>query len=302
MTCIVTKDLTKIYGGRVIALDMVSLEIPCGGITALIGSNGAGKTTFIRIASGLLKPSRGYIETLGIDVSRNPELVRSRVSLMPQGSLPPGFSTPLQFISTYLIYRGFSKAEALERAWEALNDLGLGNVANIKSHELSLGTQQRVVAAAAIASGSDLVFLDEPTSGLDPIARRGFWSSLLRIRSSGSTIVMTSHNPDEVEALADYVIAMVSGRVIAMGPLRSVIESLGYSRVIEVYGEGVFDHGDRVIRIRGMGVIYYRDEGDAERALMDILRRGSRARVRPVGVADVLILNGGDLVEVYSEP
>lgn len=302
MACIDAKDLTKIYGERVIALDRVSLEVPCGGITALVGSNGAGKTTFIRIAAGLLKPSGGYIETLGIDVSRNPELVRSRVALMPQGSLPPGFSTPLQFISTYLIYRGFSKAEALERAWEVLNDLGLGGVANTKSHELSLGTRQRVVAAAAIASGSELVFLDEPTSGLDPIARRGFWSSLLRIRSSGSTIVMTSHNPDEVEAIADYVVAMASGRVIAMGPLRSVIESLGYSRVIEVYGEGGFDHGDRVIRIRGMGVIYYRDELDAERALRDILRRGARARVRPVGVADILILNGGDLVEVYSEP
>jgi len=99
MTCIVTKDLTKIYGGRVLALDRISLEIPCEGITALIWNNGAGKATFIRIALGLLKPSRGYIETLGVDVSRNPELVRSRVALMPGQSSAQFLNPPPVYIN-----------------------------------------------------------------------------------------------------------------------------------------------------------------------------------------------------------
>ncbi|MEM4969692.1 MAG: ABC transporter ATP-binding protein [Sulfolobales archaeon] len=302
MGCISSRDLWKIFGNRVEALKGVSVDIPCGKITALVGSNGAGKTTFIRIASGVLKPTSGYIEVLGVDVAREPERVRSRVALMPQGSLPPGFSTPLQFISTYLAYRGLSRSEAMSRAREILSELGLERYANTKCNELSMGTQQRVVAAAAIASKAELVFLDEPTSGLDPIARRGFWSSMLGIKEEGSTIVMTSHNPDEVEAIADYVVAMVSGRVVAQGPLKSVVEGIGFSRVVEVYGDGVRIDGDRVVRIRGITVTYYRDEADAERALRSILRSGLRARVRSVGVADILILNGGDLYGVYEEP
>lgn len=167
MGCIVSRDLWKIFRKRVEALKGVSVNIPCGKITALVGSNGAGKTTFIRVASGVLKPTSGYIEILGLEVSREPDRVKARVALMPQGSLPPGFSTPLQFISTYLAYRGFSRSEASKRAREILYELGLERYANTKCHELSLGTQQRVVAAASIASGAELVFLDEPTSSLD---------------------------------------------------------------------------------------------------------------------------------------
>jgi len=301
MACISSKELWKLFG-VVEALKGVSIEVPCGGITALVGSNGAGKTTFIRIASGVLKPSSGYIEVLGIDAVEDGERVRGRVALMPQGGLPPGFSTPLQFISTYLAYRGLPRSEAVGRAREILSELGLERVSKTKCGELSLGTQQRVVAAAAIASGAELVFLDEPTSGLDPVARRGFWSSLLRIRGSGSTIVMTSHNPEEVEAIADYVVAMVSGRVVAQGALRRVVEGVGFSRAIEVYGDGTPLEGDRVVRIGDIVVAYYRDELDAEKALRSILRAGVRARVRAVGVADILILSGGDSYGAYEEP
>ena len=303
MWCVVSRDLVKIFRGDVEALKGVSIKIPCGGITALVGRNGAGKTTFIRIASGLLKPTRGYIETLGIDVIRNAEHVRGRIALMPQGSLPPGFSTPLQFVSTYLAYRGVPWGEARRRAKEILTELGLGGVINTKCHELSLGNQQRVVASAAVASGADLIFLDEPTSGLDPISRRGFWNSLLRIRSSGSTIVMTSHSPEEVEAIADYVVVMSSGRVVSQGPVGGVIERLGFSRVVEVYGDGSVNvHGDMVVRIGSVVVAYYRDEVDAERSLAGVIRDGGRARVRPVGIADVLIISEGGLYEGYGEP
>ena len=303
MPCVVSRDLVKIFRGGVEALKGVSIEIPCGGITALVGRNGAGKTTFIRIASGLLKPTRGYIETLGIDVTRDAERVRSRIAVMPQGSLPPGFSTPLQFVSTYLAYRGAPWGEARRRAREILTELGLKEVMNTRCHELSLGNQQRVVAAAAIASGAELIFLDEPTSGLDPISRRGFWNSLLRIRGSGSTIVMTSHNPEEVEAIADYVVAISSGRVVSQGPVRSVIERLGFSRVVEVYGNGSIGvDGDMVIRIGGVVIAYYRDDVDAERSLARIVRNGGKARVRPVGVADVLIIGEGGFYGEYEEP
>jgi ABC-2 type transport system ATP-binding protein len=302
MTCIASRNLWKIFGNRVEALKGVSIDVPCGKITALVGSNGAGKTTFIRIATGVLRPTKGYIEVLGIDATEEGENVRNRVALIPQGSLPPGFSTPLQFISTYLAYRGLPRSEALRRAREILSELGLERYINTKCNELSMGTQQRVVAAAAIASEAELIFLDEPTSGLDPIARRGFWSNLLKIWGKGSTIVMTSHNPDEVEAIADYVVAMVSGRVVAQGPLRRVMEEIGFSRVLEVYGDGAEIEGDRVVRIGSITVSYYREESDAEIALRSILRAGVRAKVRSVGVADILILNGGDLYGVYEEP
>lgn len=294
MGAVVSNNLRKIFRGGVEALKGVSIEVPRGSITALMGHNGAGKTTFVRIAAGLLKPTEGSVEVLGIDVVREPERVRERIALMPQGALPPSFSTPLEFVSTYLSYRGFARREALRRGWEVLKSIGLAEAAGRKCVELSLGSQQRVVAAAALASGADVVFLDEPTSGLDPMGKRTFWSVLAGLRRSGSTLVMTSHSPEEVEAIADHVAVLVGGRVVAQGSIEEVIGSVGYSRVIEIHGPPPgLDPWDESVRIGDILVTYFRDDLDAERVLRRLLKDGARARVRPVGVADVMILRGG---------
>lgn len=296
-----TRNLSKIFRGGVEALKGVSVEVPRGSLTALMGHNGAGKTTFVRIVSGLLRPTEGKVEVLGADVVKEPEKVRERIALMPQGALPPGFPTPLEFISAYLSYRGLSRREALRRSWEVLRTVGLAEAARRRCVELSLGSQQRVVAAAVLASEAEIVLLDEPTSGLDPVGRRAFWSALLGLRRSGSTLIMTSHSPEEVEAVADHVVVLVRGRVAAQGRLEDVIRSVGYSRVIEIHGPppgpGPWD---KSVRIGDILVAYFRDEPDAEKVLKRLLANGSRARVRPVGVADIMILRG-EGAEVLEE-
>ncbi|MEM4485516.1 MAG: ABC transporter ATP-binding protein [Sulfolobales archaeon] len=298
---LLARELTKVYRGGVIALDRVSIDISRDGIVSFVGSNGAGKTTFMRIASGVLKPTSGSLVVKGIDVSRDPEKIREISAFMPQGSLPPSFSTPYQFITTYLRYRGLSQDEARERTLEYLRLFDLEEYINRRCGDLSYGTQQRIVATAVLASEADIIILDEPTSGLDPVARRRFWSTLFNMRRNGKLIMITSHNPEEVEFISDHIVVMMRGRVIASGDLRSLVKLIGFRRALEVYdGDGgrrvpssIISLVDRTVKIRDTFVLYTSEEAEAEKILEKLFREGLKARIRPVGVLDMIILNGG---------
>lgn len=302
---IYTRDLTKIYGGGVVALDRVSIRTPGRGIVSFIGPNGAGKTTLMRIIAGVLRPTSGHVEVAGIDVVREPERVREIVAFMPQGSLPPGFSTPYQFVLYYLMYRGLSYREARRRALETLELMGLGDLVDKKCSDLSYGTRQRVVASAVLASDAEIVVLDEPTSGLDPVARRRLWSSIVSM-GRGRLVLVTSHNPEEIETVSDYVVVMNRGSVVAAGRPRDLVEERGLRRVLEIYGDSIDGlersvlEAETVVRLRGLVVAYYRDEGPIETLVARLSRDGLRVRVRPFTVTDLLILGGVD-VEDYEE-
>ena len=308
---IVTRDLVKIYRNSVRALDRVSITTPGEGIVALIGANGAGKTTLLRILAGVLRPTSGEVSVRGIDVNKRPSEVRKYIAFMPQGSLPPSFSTPHQFILHYLLYRGLSYREAEKRTREILRVMGLYNVRNTRSSELSLGTQQRVVAAAVLASEADIVFMDEPTSGLDPVARRSFWATIDSLRRRGKLIIVSSHNPDEIEAVSDYVIALHRGRVIAQGETKNIRSRIGFSEALDVYlGDGLDSgfkellerHSDKVVYRRNIAVAYFKNQSDLEKVSSILLAKGLRARLRPVSIGDLLILRvSGDDAEEASE-
>ena len=305
---IVTVELTKIYGGGVKALDKVSIETPSEGIVALIGANGAGKTTLLRILAGVLRPTSGKAYVRNIDVTKHPERIRELIAFMPQAAVPPSFSTPYQFVLSYLLYRGFSFGEAKERTIEILKKMDLYQVKDKRSSELSYGMQQRVVASAVLASEAEIVFLDEPTSGLDPVARRSFWASLDSLRRRGRLILVSSHNPDEIEAVSDYVIALSRGRVFAQGRTSEIRSMIGFSGAIDIYlGDGSSEelrrlierYSNKVVYLRNIAVAYFKEYVDLERLSLKLIQEGVRSRFRPVSIGDLLILGGEG--EEYEE-
>jgi len=297
---ILTNNITKIYGGEVKALDRVSIKTPSEGIVALIGANGAGKTTLLRILASVLKPTSGEAYVKGIDVVNEPHRVKELIAFMPQAAVPPSFSTPYQFVISYLLYRGFSYREARERTLDILKKMDLYQVKDKRASELSYGMQQRVVASAILASDAEVVFLDEPTSGLDPIARRNFWASLDSLRRGGRLIIVSSHNPDEIEAVSDYVVALSRGRLFAQGTVRDIKSLIGFTSAVDIYiGNNSSDvkkiiekYSDKVVFLRNIVVAYIKDHGDLEKLSSILLREGLRSRFRPVSIGDLLIIGG----------
>ncbi|MGB9830434.1 MAG: ATP-binding cassette domain-containing protein, partial [Fervidicoccus fontis] len=168
------EDVWKIYNqnhtDEVIALRGLNLEIKKGTITTLLGKNGAGKTTFLRIIATQLIPTKGNISVLGYDVIKDVWKIREKIAVIPQDAKPLLFPSPLEFISSFLVMRGYSFSDARKRAKETLSELEIPEEYwNRAAWDLSGGYQRRLLLAAVMASDSELILLDEPSVGLDPI-------------------------------------------------------------------------------------------------------------------------------------
>ncbi len=225
------EDVRKTYHSRrgpaVEALRGVSLALAKGERVALLGRNGAGKTTFLRIASTLLAPTSGAVEVFGLDVSRSPELVRPFIAVVPQEGKPFFHLTPREQIYAYLRARGVDRETAKSRTEQSLEQMDLNEVANRLCITLSGGQKQRVMVATVIATEAPLLFLDEPTIGMDPFARRSVWGSLRRLTRAGSTILLTTHYLDEAEALSQRLYIIEEGRVLVAGTAEELKRQVG---------------------------------------------------------------------------
>ncbi len=224
-------DVRKTYHTRgapaVEALRGVSLGLRKGERVSLLGRNGAGKTTFLRIASTLLVPTSGSIEVFGHDVVEHPEQVRPMVAVVPQEGKPFFHLTPREQIYAYLRARGVDRETAKARVGEALQEMGIEEVADRLSITLSGGQKQRVMVATVIATEAPLLFLDEPTIGMDPFARRGVWDSLRRLTNKGCTVLLTTHYLDEAEALSQRLYVVEGGRVLVEGTADAIKQQVG---------------------------------------------------------------------------
>ncbi len=224
-------DVRKTYHTRgappVDALRGVSLTLQKGERISLLGRNGAGKTTFLRIASTLLVPTSGAVEVFGHDVVGHPEQVRPLVAVVPQEGKPFYHLTPREQVYAYLRARGVDKATAKARADEALAQMGIQEVADRLSITLSGGQKQRAMVATVIATEAPLLFLDEPTIGMDPFARRGVWESLRRLTNKGCTILLTTHYLDEAEALSQRLYVVEGGRILVEGTADAIKQQVG---------------------------------------------------------------------------
>ena len=204
------RDVTKVYNGRVTALDRVSFEIPRGATVALLGPNGAGKSTAIDTMLGLRKPTSGDVQVLGMSPAA--AVAAGKIGGMVQtGGLPDGAKVSELVALFRQLYRGGrSQAELLRLA-------GLTDIADRRVEQLSGGQSQRVRFALALAGRPDLLFLDEPTAALDVEARRGFWQSVHTIADQGSTVLFATHYLDEADANASRIIVVSHGRIMADG-------------------------------------------------------------------------------------
>ncbi len=227
------EEVRKVYrprsGPPVEALLGVSLRVGAGERVALLGRNGAGKTTFLRIASTLLTATSGRVEVFGLDAIATPERVRPLIAVVPQEGKPFFHLSPREQVYSYLRARGLDARTAKARTEESLALMGLEEVANRLSITLSGGQRQRTMVATVIATEAPVLFLDEPTIGMDPFARRSVWESLRALTRKGSTILLTTHYLDEAEALSDRLYIIEQGRVLVEGTSAEIKNRVGGS-------------------------------------------------------------------------
>ncbi|MFW5419294.1 ABC transporter ATP-binding protein [Nocardiopsis sp. CNT-189] len=204
-------DLVKRYG-ETTAVAGLSFTAPAGAVTALLGPNGAGKTSTVEICEGFRRADAGAVRVLGMDPVADAARLKPRVGVMLQsGGVPTGARAGewLRLMASFHA-RPIAPESLLER-------LGLSSVARTPFRRLSGGQQQRLSLAAAVVGRPEAVFLDEPTAGLDPQARHATWDLVAELRDAGVAVLLTTHYMEEAERLADRVVIIDAGRVVADG-------------------------------------------------------------------------------------
>lgn len=216
---IVFSDVSKFYG-EVLGVNRVNLEVPPG-LTGLVGPNGSGKSTLMHLMTGLLRPSRGEISVLGIAPDRPEELFRIVGYCTQYDSFPNG-ATGISFLSHALALHGYSKAEIDERAWAAIERVGLTDAARRRIAGYSKGMRQRIKLAHAHCHDPQVLVLDEPLNGLDPMGRAEMIDLFSRLAREGRHVVVSSHILHEVDLISDGVIMIHGGAIVAEGEIRAV--------------------------------------------------------------------------------
>lgn len=211
MSAIEVSGLRKIYGDRA-AVDGLDLQVAEGEIVAFLGPNGAGKTTTIEILEGFRTPSAGSVSVLGVDPATAPLEWRERIGIVLQESEP---FTELTARESVILQAGYY-ADPRD-VDEVLGLVGLEDSANQRTRKLSGGQRRRLDLALALVGNPELVFLDEPTTGFDPTARRESWGMIEALRDMGRTVLLTTHYMDEAQVLADRIVVIAEGRVVAKG-------------------------------------------------------------------------------------
>ncbi|WKD57630.1 Daunorubicin/doxorubicin resistance ATP-binding protein DrrA [Corynebacterium capitovis DSM 44611] len=208
---LVVDDVRKRFANTE-AVRGVSFTAQRGEVLALLGPNGAGKTTTIEMCEGFIAPSHGTIRVLGLDPATHPQRVRDRIGIMLQGGGAYSGIRVKEILSLTARYN----ADPLDPEW-LLDTLGLRGVEKTTYRRLSGGQRQRLSLALAIIGRPELVFLDEPTAGMDAQSRLAVWDLIGAMKNDGVTVVLTTHLMDEAEALADKVVIVDRGRVVAQG-------------------------------------------------------------------------------------
>ena len=216
--------LVKNYG-RTSAVAGLSLRAERSQVTAILGPNGAGKTTTIEICEGYRRPDQGIVRVLGLDPIRDAKRLRPKVGVMLQSGGIPTAARAGEYLRVMASFYADPITPAL-----LLDRLGLAGCARTPFRRLSGGQQQRLSLAAAVIGRPELVFLDEPTAGLDPQARHATWSLIGGLRAAGAAVILTTHYMEEAERLADQVVVVDHGRLVAAGTPAELTGTAGQLR------------------------------------------------------------------------
>jgi len=286
-------SLSKIYHrSRTQALSDITLTIGRGEIFTLLGRNGAGKTTFLRIAATQLMPSKGRISVLGHDVRDEPLQIRSKIAVVPQEGSTIGPLTPWDHVYLTLLARGMSRNQAHERSEKTIERLELTEYRNQPADSLSGGLKQRVRVAMAVATDAELIFLDEPTLGLDAVTRRRIWGVLNEIQKEGRSILLTTHYIDEAEILSNNVAIIDHGKMVLSGSpaelLRNVKERVRVDIVGSTFSEEELSNYGRVVKLAERFRVLTDDRLGRELA-DEALKRGSDVGLARVSLEDLFV-------------
>lgn len=280
---LVVDNVVKRFGGTT-AVDGLSFTARRGQLLALLGPNGAGKTTTIEMCEGFTTPTSGTIRVLGMDPVANPQAVRDRIGIMLQGG---GAYASVSVREMLELAAGYN-ADPHDPQW-LMQLLGLEGIANTSYRRLSGGQQQRLSLALAMIGRPELIFLDEPTAGMDAQSRIAVWDIIAAMKRDGVSVVLTTHLMDEAEQLADDVVIIDHGKVVAQGtpseltshdefPVLSVatadvLDTRPLNDALAPAGLSVEEVRPRSYRVRGTGSPEVVEKLAREAARQDVLIR-----------------------------
>ncbi|MDW3215626.1 MAG: ATP-binding cassette domain-containing protein [Ilumatobacteraceae bacterium] len=263
---IVANDLTKRFGQRTV-VDGLSFEVRPGEIFGVLGRNGSGKSTTVRMLTTLLAPSSGSATVAGFDVVAQPRRVRSSIGVTLQDATVDPNMTGRQHLRLVGRLLGNRSAAVGRRSDELLEQFGLSAAADRPIHSYSGGMQRRLDIATALFDEPPVLFLDEPTTGLDPQSRRALWTQIRDLQARGTTLFLTTQYLEEADQLADRIVVLDAGTIIAEGSPADLKHT----------------HGHRTITIRG-------DHADALGGLppgLSVTSAGDRTTIEGSAAADV---------------
>jgi ABC-2 type transport system ATP-binding protein len=230
---VVTHALTRRFGSLT-AVDALTLEVRRGEVFGLLGRNGAGKSTFIKMLTTLLSPTSGSARIAGFDLVREAAAVRRAIGYVPQALSADGELTGYENLLVFAQLYDVPRAERQARIAEALAFMGLSDASNKLVKSYSGGMIRRLEIAQSTLHRPEVLFLDEPTVGLDPLARHAVWGQVQKLRArSGSTILVTTHYMEEAERLCDRVAILNRGRLAALGAPQDLRAQLGEGSTLD---------------------------------------------------------------------
>jgi ABC-2 type transport system ATP-binding protein len=291
---VIAEDLVKTYRkGSVKALDGLSLDVPEGTVLSVLGPNGAGKTTTVRILATLLSPDSGRATVAGIDVIKNPEKVREVIGLSGQYAAVDetltGWDNLVMFGQLYHL----GKTKSVARANELLEKFSLTDSARRPIKTYSGGMRRRLDLAASLIVRPKVLFLDEPTTGLDPRGRQEMWGVIEELVKDGVTLLLTTQYLEEADQLADEIVVIDYGKVIARGTSDALKKQVGGERLEVIVEQSQISAVVEIVQ-RVSGASASIDEGlrkitapvsSGSTALVEVLRAMDTSDIHPLDIA-----------------
>ncbi|HKJ96701.1 MAG TPA: ABC transporter ATP-binding protein [Thermoplasmataceae archaeon] len=295
-------DLRKTYrykGRENLAISNFTFTVRRSMIFSLLGRNGSGKTTFVKIATTQLEQDSGTVRVFGKDIKTDADEIRSMTSLVPQESRPFPHLTPREHVYYYQRMLGNTREGAKDSTDYVCRLLDMDYFADKECVNLSGGQKQLTMVAISLSADAQIYFLDEPTIGLDVITRRKVWEAIQKFKEKGKTIILTTHYLDEAAALSDEIAIVSYGTLVRQGTLDGLRSALSHDTRVFLpgvrYDQSYAKFGES--QELPNGLLLYTDRESVDEILAGNMISKSRIEVGPVGLDDVFISLVGEQIE-----